>query len=83
MAIREIVLAKAIFTPKPTEVLQGESRQVFADWITSKDNPTTTMIANRVWKQVFGVGLIEPIDAMMDDTVASNQPLMNILAPNG
>jgi hypothetical protein len=73
----EEVLAKAIFTPKPTGKTKGNSRKIFADWITSKDNPRfTTMISNRIWKQIFGAGLIEPIDSMMDDTVASNQPLM-------
>jgi hypothetical protein len=76
----DIVTAKAIFTPKPTGEPKGSSRKVFADWITSKDNPRfTTMISNRIWKQIFGAGLIEPIDSMMDDTVASNQPLMKYL----
>jgi hypothetical protein len=37
------------------------------------------MIANRAWKRIFGAGLIEPIDSMMDDTVASNQKLMKYL----
>ena len=37
------------------------------------------MIANRVWKRIFGAGLIEPIDTMMDDTVANNQKLMKYL----
>ena len=74
------VLAKAIFTPKPLESVQGNSRKVFAEWITSKDNPRfTTMIANRVWKHIFGAGLIEPIDSMMDDTLASNEKLMKYL----
>jgi hypothetical protein len=79
----DIVLAKAIFTPKPTLDPQNsdpQSRLVLAEWITSKDNPRfTTMIANRIWKHVFGVGLIEPIDSMMDDTVANNQELMKYL----
>jgi len=76
----DTVMAKAIFTPKPTEDTQGESRKIFADWITSKDNPRfTTMIANRVWKRIFGAGLIEPIDTMMDDTIANNQKLMKYL----
>ena len=76
----DTVFAKAIFTPKPTETTQGSSRKVFADWLTSKDNPRfTTMIANRIWKRIFGAGLVEPIDTMMDDTVASNQKLMKYL----
>jgi len=79
----DIVMAKAIFTPKPIldhEKGDTKSRTVFAEWITSKDNPRfTTMIANRIWKHVFGAGLIEPIDTMMDDTLASNQELMKYL----
>ena len=76
----EEVLAKAIFTPKPIQNVQGNSRKVFASWITSKDNPRfTTMIANRIWKHIFGAGLIEPIDSMMDDTLASNEKLMKYL----
>ena len=76
----EEVLAQAIFTPKPIQNIKGNSRKVFASWITSKDNPRfTTMIANRVWKHIFGAGLIEPIDSMMDDTLASNEKLMKYL----
>jgi len=76
----DTVYAKAIFTPEPTKETRGESRKVFADWLTSKDNPRfTTMIANRIWKQIFGAGLIEPIDSMMDDTLASNEKLMKYL----
>ena len=37
------------------------------------------MISNRIWKQIFGAGLIEPIDTMMDDTIASNTKLMKYL----
>lgn len=76
----DTVLAKAIFTPKPIEKIEGNSRKVFANWMTSKDNPRfTTMIANRIWKHIFGAGLIEPIDSMMDDTLASNEKLMKYL----
>ena len=79
----DVVMAKAIFTPKPvldTKAKNPKSRIVFADWLTSEDNPRfTTMIANRLWKHVFGAGLIEPIDTMMDDTLASNPDLMKYL----
>ena len=77
------VYAKAIFTPKPIfdkNAKDPKSRMIFADWLTSEDNPRfTTMIANRIWKHIFGAGLIEPIDTMMDDTLASNPDLMKYL----
>ncbi len=52
----------------------------FARWMTSPENPRfTTVIANRMWKKVFGLGLIEPVDEMTDSTVASNPALMAYL----
>ena len=79
----DTVYAKAIFTPKPIfdpKASDPKSRKILANWITSKDNPRfTTMIANRIWKQVFGAGLIEPIDTMADKTLASNEALMKYL----
>ena len=59
----------------------GQNRlDAFADWMTSPENPRfTTVIANRMWKKAFGVGLIEPVDEMTDSTVASNPALMDYL----
>ena len=79
----DTVYAKAIFTPKPIfdpKASDPKSRKILAEWITSKDNPRfTTMIANRIWKQIFGAGLIEPIDTMSDKTLSSNETLMKYL----
>ena len=48
--------------------------------MTSPDNPRFTLvIANRLWKEVMGVGLIEPVDELMDSTEASNPQLMDYL----
>ncbi len=52
----------------------------YAQWMTSKDNPRfTTVIANRLWKKVMGMGLIEPVDEITDSTVPSNPKLMTYL----
>ena len=57
-----------------------ESRQALADWITADDNPRfAKVIANRLWKQAMGLGLIEPVDVLEDQTVASNPKLMEYL----
>lgn len=43
--------------------------EAYARWMTSKDNPRfTTVISNRLWKRVFGLALIEPLDELMDNT---------------
>jgi len=47
------------------------SREAFAGWLTSPENPRfTTVIVNRVWRSTFGLGLIEPVDDLRDDTAA-------------
>ncbi len=76
----DIVEPKALFGP-PSEIRPGETpRQAFARWAVSKDNPRfAKTIANRLWKQAFGVGQIEPVDDMMDGTVAENPELMTFL----
>ena len=56
---------------------QKGSRASYASWLASPDNPRfTVVIANRLWKSVFGIGLIEPVDNMFDDTLATHPDLM-------
>ncbi len=56
-------------------------REVFADWMTSPDNPRFAMtIANRLWKLVFGVGIKEPVTDLDDPNSASNPALLHHLA---
>ena len=60
---------------------QLDSRKAYAQWLTDPDNPRfATVIANRLWKQAMGLGLIEPVDIIEDGTVASNPELMNYLS---
>jgi hypothetical protein len=79
----ELINANAIFSPPiklDTEAKNPKSREVFADWLTNEVNPRfTTVIVNRLWQKTFGIGLIEPIDNMMDSTKASNPELLEFL----
>jgi len=53
------------------------SRASYASWLASPDNPRfSTVIANRLWKTAFGIGLIEPVDNMYDDTLPTDPALM-------
>lgn len=65
------------------EVPQQEGEQgldAYAKWMTSRDNPRfTTVVANRLWKKVFGLGQIEPVDEMMEMTQANHPELMTHL----
>ncbi|MES2508071.1 MAG: DUF1549 domain-containing protein [Verrucomicrobiota bacterium] len=58
----------------------SQLREVFAKWMTSPDNPRFAMtIANRLWKQVFGVGIKEPVTDLDDPSAASNPLLLQHL----
>lgn len=76
----EVVEPKALFGSS-ADIKPGETpRQAFARWATSKENPRFALtIANRLWKQSFGIGQIEPVDDMMDSTEAENPALMTFL----
>jgi Protein of unknown function (DUF1553)/Protein of unknown function (DUF1549) len=65
----------------PTGARNGTPREQFAAWLTSADNerfPKT--IANRLWRQFFGLGLIEPIDDFNDLNDCANPKLMDYLS---
>lgn len=52
----------------------------FAQWLTCDENPRfARVIANRLWRKLFGVGVIEPVDDLQDSTQASNPTLMGEL----
>ena len=77
---KDVVQASVMFG-KPV-ALQKESNTIgeFGQWLTSPENPRfTTIIANRLWQRVFGAGLYEQVDEMMDSSVASNPELMHFL----
>ena len=64
-------VAPAAMMGHECNVLPGETQlQAYARWMTSPENPRfTTVIANRLWKRVFGLALIEPLDELMDTSV--------------
>ena len=65
----------------PIEMSSSEDKvDVYGKWMTSPENPRfTKVIANRMWKKVFGRGLVEPVDDWRDDTQASIPELLNHL----
>ena len=78
---KELVNASVMFGKPVTLTKETNPIQEYAKWMTSAENPRfTTVIANRLWKKVMGLGLVEPVDEMMDDTVASNPDLLKFLA---
>ncbi|TWU27259.1 DUF1549 domain-containing protein [Bythopirellula polymerisocia] len=76
----DIIEPKVLFGQQPQLTKKGSKRSAFAEWLTSPDNPRFTLtIVNRLWKRALGVGLIEPVDDLTDETEATNQPLLDHL----
>jgi hypothetical protein len=59
---------------------RGDRREAFADWLARPDNPYfARAIVNRVWRNFFGRGLIEPEDDLRATNPASDEPLLDWL----
>ncbi len=56
-------------------------RTVLAAWVTAKDNPYFARNAvNRIWANLFGTGLVEPLDDLSEDNAPSHPELLAELA---
>ncbi len=77
---KSVVQASVMFGNPVTHADGVRDVEGYAKWMTSKDNPRfSTVIANRLWKRAFGLGLIEPVDEILDTTVPMNPVLMKHL----
>ncbi len=58
-----------------------DPRRVLADWMVSDENPYfAKVIVNRVWADLMGRGLVEPVDDLRATNPPSNGPLLDALA---
>lgn len=58
-----------------------DRREHLADWLTSPENPYfSRSVANRVWANFMGRGLVENVDDMRTSNPATNEPLLNELS---
>lgn len=68
----DVMTPKPIFGTAPELSPTDDRGDAFARWVTSPQNPTfTKVIANRLWKKMFGVALVEPLDDRSDDAKSS------------
>ena len=58
-----------------------DPREAFADWMLSSENPYFARVhANRIWRDLMGRGLVEPVDDLRPTNPPSNEPLLDALA---
>lgn len=76
--------------PQPPRPLEGQPlpldssqdrREVLAKWLTAPENPYfSRAIVNRLWKNFYGVGLVEAVDDLRSTNPASNEKLLSATA---
>src|SRR5262249_8405434 len=78
---------KAVMAPKflgagTAAVAEGQDRRVaLADWMTSRDNMGFARVAvTRIWADVFGRGIVDPVDDFRVSTPPANEELLDALA---
>jgi hypothetical protein len=58
-----------------------DARVDLADWLTAKENPYFAKAqVNRIWRAMFGRGLVEPVDDMRATNPATHPKLLDRLA---
>ncbi len=66
---------------KPPPAPQFSRKDQFAEWVTGESNPFfAKAIANRIWAQHFGRGIVHPVDNMSPSNVPSHPALLDALS---
>src|SRR6185369_9725558 len=70
-----------LFSQAPAVNDESDPRGALASWITSDENPYfAKVIVNRVWADLMGRGLVEPVDDLRATNPPTNGPLLEALA---
>jgi hypothetical protein len=80
-------LTGAVMQPRPLTgiappIAEGEDpRAALASWITADENPYfSKVMVNRVWADMMGRGIVDPVDDLRGTNPPSNGPLLDALA---
>lgn len=79
-------LTDEVLPPRPlfgaAEIDEGDDPRVaLAQWIASAENPYfAQVIVNRVWADLMGRGIVEPVDDLRATNPPTNGPLLEALA---
>jgi len=77
----EVLPPKPLFGEAPSGNAEEDPREGLARWLTSPDNSYfPRVIVNRVWADLMGRGIVEPIDDLRATNPPTNGPLLDALA---
>ncbi|NBP87437.1 MAG: DUF1553 domain-containing protein, partial [Planctomycetia bacterium] len=76
----DVVEPHVLWGTVPAQAEQADNRTRFATWMTSRSNRQfARAIANRMWKKVMGVGLVEPVDDFQEGNIPAFPELLEHL----
>lgn len=78
----EVLPPKPLFGTAPVDTdPDTDPRESLARWMTSPANPYfARVIVNRMWADLMGRGIVDPVDDLRDTNPPSNGPLLDALA---
>jgi hypothetical protein len=77
----KVLSPRPLFGDSPPLNASQDPREALADWLTSDDNPYFAQtIANRIWADLMGRGIVEPVDDLRATNPPTNGPLLEALA---
>jgi hypothetical protein len=77
----ETVKAHALGSAEPATAAAGDERAALAQWMTDPSNPYFARnFANRIWVQLVGRGIVDPVDDVRATNPPSNPELLDALA---
>ena len=77
----KVLPPKPLFGEAPSVGASADPRETLARWMTSPDNPYfAKVMANRVWADLMGLGIVEPVDDIRATNPPSNGPLLDAIA---
>ena len=73
---------RALFGSAPVSGdADADPREALARWMTAPENPYfARVIVNRVWAEIMGRGIVDPVDDLRATNPPSNGPLLDALA---
>ncbi|MHB1556177.1 MAG: DUF1549 domain-containing protein [Isosphaeraceae bacterium] len=77
-----VLAPRALFGSAPVpDDADADPREALANWMTSPENPYfAQVIVNRVWAEIMGRGIVDPVDDLRATNPPSNGPLLDALA---
>ena len=76
----KVMQPRPLFGTTPQIDPAGDPRDALAEWLTSDENSFFVQVmANRVWADIMGRGLVEPVDDLRATNPPTNAPLLESL----